>query len=218
MRSNSEGRKTKSGKISEYPGDWEDVNQRLAFLGEMDRQLRALRDQYEQKVAVLKQQWVEASRPLEEEKGRLEQQIECYYWAHRDEVLASGRKSIDLSFGKLGSRRSRGLVVEDSAVAQAWLRDRGQLKFLRMRTELDREALRTVLLGDSEQSITEAAELEGCPGVGVRESEEFWYEVERAKRGAMSAVESRGKRGGAIPTARSPRTRRAESRFAVASA
>src|ERR1035437_4605633 len=39
---------------------WEQVNQRLASLGEAERQIRSLRDQFEQNVAVLKQQWLEA--------------------------------------------------------------------------------------------------------------------------------------------------------------
>src|SRR6266404_2155118 len=80
------------------PRSWEEINQRLAYLGELDRQIRGLRDQFEQKVAVLKQQWLEASQPVVREKERLRDQIECFYWAHRDEVLAAGRKSVDMAF------------------------------------------------------------------------------------------------------------------------
>ena len=67
---------------------WEQVNQRLASLGEAERQIRSLQDQFEQKVAVLKQQWLEASHPVVRDKEKIEGQIERFYWAHRDEVLA----------------------------------------------------------------------------------------------------------------------------------
>ena len=104
---------------------WEQVNQRLASLGEAERQIRSLRDQFEQKVAVLKQQWLEGSHPVLRDKEKIECQIERFFWAHRDEVLACGRKSVDLVFGRLGSRHSRSVVVRDAAAAMEWLRDNG---------------------------------------------------------------------------------------------
>ena len=164
---------------SEEPRNWEEINQRLAWLGESERQIRTLRDQFEQKVAVLKQQWLEASQPATLERDRLEEEIERFYWAHRDEVLAGGRKSVELAFGRLGSRRSRSVVVDDTAAAQQWLAVHGLPRYLRVRTDLDREALRSVLLGGSGAGNEASAELMRCPGVHIRESEEFWYEVRR---------------------------------------
>ena len=121
------------------PCNWEEVNQLLACLGEIDRQVRALQDQLQQKVAVLKQQWLEASLPLEGERKRLRDQMERFYWAHRDEVLAAGRKSAELAFGSLGSRCSRGVVIEDAGAALNWLAANGLRQYLRTRTEIDRE-------------------------------------------------------------------------------
>ena len=181
-----------SGKRSPAePRSWRGVNQRLAYLGEMERQVRGLRDQFEQKVAVLKQQWLEASQPVAREKERVEGQIECFYWAHRDEVLTLGRKSMDLAFGRLGSRSSRGVVVDDAAAAQQWLAGNGFGRYLRVRTEIDREGLRSALVGGNGSGKGEFPELLRCPGIRLREREEFWYEVDRAGLGAPVAAEGR---------------------------
>ncbi len=89
MNITEQGKRARSGKdFPAEPRSWEEINQRLACLGEAERQIRALRDQFEQKVAVLKQEWLEASQPVTLEQERLEDQIERFYWARRDEVLA----------------------------------------------------------------------------------------------------------------------------------
>ena len=179
--------RARSGKRSEAePRSWADVNQRLAHLGEAERQVRALRDQFEQQVAVLKQQWLESSQSLIGERTKLQGEIERYYWAHRDEVLVAGRKSMELAFGRLGSRSSHSVVVEDAAAAQQWLACNGFERYLRFRTDLDREALRSVLLGGNGLRDGEYLELLGCPGIRLRESEEFWYEVDRAVCGSAT--------------------------------
>ncbi len=187
------GRGAAGKRGAEEPRSWEDVNQRLSCLGELERQNRLLRDQFDQKVAVLKQQWLESSRPVASEKEKLERQIECFYWAHRDEVLALGRKSVELAFGQLGTRHSRSLVVEDAAAAERWLEAHGLGRFLRVRTEIDREAIRSALVagqGANASNGTNAApqELGGCPGIRLRESDEFWYRVETARPASVPAT------------------------------
>jgi phage host-nuclease inhibitor protein Gam len=185
------------------PRSWQEVNQCLACLGEMERQIRGLQDQFEQKVAVLKQQLLEASQPLVREKDRVEGQIECFYWAHRDEVLSQGRKSIDLAFGRLGSRSSRGVVIDDAAAALQWLAGNGFGSYVRVRTEIDREALRSALLhpaqpgraGGNGSGSNESAGLLHCPGIRIREQEEFWYEVDRAGWDAAPLAERRAASG-----------------------
>lgn len=169
---------------------WEEVNARLGYVGEMERQLRSLRNQFEQKVAVLKQQWVEGSQPVTREKKKVEEQIECFFWSHQDEVFATGRKSVELVFGRLGTRRSRSLSVDDAAAAQQWLTRHGLQRFLRVRTELDREALRSAMLGCDEGSSESAAELAGCPGIRLRDDEEFWYEADVTRHTTPAAAEA----------------------------
>jgi len=153
---------------------WDDVNQRLSLLGEIDRQLRVLRDEFEQKVAVLKQQWLESSRPVEKERDRVQSQIEQFYWTHCDELRAQGRKSVELAFGRLGARLSRSVVVEDAALAQQWLEAHGLERFLRTRTEVDREAIRSTLLSASGFGTSVSHALMACPAIRFEESEQFW--------------------------------------------
>lgn len=189
MSTGERRRRGQSGKGSPAgPRSWEEINQRLACLGEVERQIRALRDQFEQKVAVLKQQWLESNEPVASERKKLEKEIERFYWAHRDEVLAGGRKSVELAFGKMGSRSSCSLVVDDAAAAEQWLSINGLGRYLRLRTEIDREALRSVLLGGSGSGNGAYAELLACPGIHLREKEEFWYEVDRTGSGATARV------------------------------
>jgi phage host-nuclease inhibitor protein Gam len=165
----------RSGALaSPDPGTWDEVNQRLGYLGEIDRQLRALRDDFEQKVAVLKQEWVESSRPIEKERDRVQSQIERFYWSRRDELLEQGRKSVDLAFGKLGSRISRSVVVEDVSLAQQWLEAHSLQRFLRTRTEVDREAIRSALLASSGLGDSVSHALMACPAIRFEESEQFW--------------------------------------------
>ena len=183
MSTTERTRRGRSGKQTPAePRSWDEVNQRLAYLGEMERQIRALRDQFEQKVAVLKQQWIEASQPVESERERMQGQIERFYWAHRDEVLAGGRKTVELPFGRLGTRHSRSLTVEDPVAAQRWLAANGLDQYLRMRTEMDREAIRSALLAEDGSGQGEAAALLACPTLRLRESEQFWYEANPADR------------------------------------
>jgi phage host-nuclease inhibitor protein Gam len=153
---------------------WDHVNERLGLLGEIDRQLRVLRDDFEQKVAVLKQQWLESSRPIEKERDRVQGQIERFYWTQHEELRAQGRKSVELAFGRLGSRLSRSVVVEDPALAQQWLEAHGIERFLRTRTEVDREAIRSTLLSASGLGDSVSHALLACPAIRFEESEQFW--------------------------------------------
>ena len=162
------------------PRNWEEVNQRLGYLGEVERQLRALRDEFERKVAVLKQQWLEASRPVEKERDRVQEQIERFYWARRDELEAEGRKSVDLAFGRVGSRLSRSVVVEDVALAQQWLEAHGLDRFLRTRTEVDRDAIRSTLLAAAGFGTSVSHALLACPAIRFQETEQFWYALHQA--------------------------------------
>ena len=166
----------RSGSLSAPdPRTWEEVNQRLGYLGEVERQLRALRDEFEQKVAVLKQQWLEASRPVEKERDRVQDQIERFYWSRRDDLVCEGRKSVDLAFGRVGSRLSRSVVVEDASLAQQWQEAHGLERFLRTRTEVDRDAIRSTLLAATGFGTSASHALLACPAIRFQETEQFWY-------------------------------------------
>ena len=171
-------RRTRSRKDSPAkPRDWAEVNQQLACLGEIERQIRALRDQFEQKMAVLKQQWLEASQPVERERERLQKQVEQFYWEHREELSAQRRKSLELPFGRLGSHIRRTVLVENDAAAQQWLAARGLDRFLRTRTEVDRSAIRSALLPSSGSKDEESRILLSCPVIRLCEMEQFWCQV-----------------------------------------
>lgn len=156
---------------------WKQVNQRLASLGEAERKIRALTDQFRQKVAVLKEQWLEASDPVERDREKFASQIERFYWAHRDEMQACGHKSVDLVFGRLGSRRFCSVVVLDAAAATEWLRKNGFNRYLRTHIEIDREALRSDLVRDNDDA-TDVNALLRCPDLRLQVDEEFWYQVD----------------------------------------
>ncbi len=169
------------------PRCWDDVNLRLARLGEIERKMEALTVRMNHRVAELKQRTLDAGKDLEREQESLRNQIERFYWAHRKEVLAGGSKSVELPFGRLGARCSRSVVVEDAASALEWLLSSGFHRYLRTRTEIDREAIRSALLARN-GSGGESAELLRCPSIGLRENEEFWYEVEPAARAALAST------------------------------
>ena len=192
-RLKTESKKLKKAKAQQGkqcavgPRCWDDVNLRLARLGEIERQMEALTARMNRRVAELKQRMLEAGKDLDREQESLRNQIERFYWAHRKEVLAEGRKSVELPFGRLGARCSRSVVVEDAASALEWLLSSGFHRYLRTRTEIDREAIRSVLLARN-GSGGESAELLRCPSIGLRENEEFWYEVEPAARAALAST------------------------------
>lgn len=178
MRNGNQTAYARAGKNSPAePRCWEDIDQHLARLGEIERQTAVLQSRLNRKVAELKQEALEASQELGQEQERLRQQMERFYWAHRNELLAAGCKSLELAFGRLGSRRSRSVVVEDAEAAQQWLSAHGLRRFLRIRTEMDREAIRSVLLAPDSPREEETTALLACPVIRLRESEQFWYEV-----------------------------------------
>ncbi|MBI4459668.1 MAG: host-nuclease inhibitor Gam family protein [Acidobacteria bacterium] len=178
MTETSEIKRSRSGRnFPREPRNWEEVNQRLAYLAEAERQIRARNDDFQRRVTVMKQQCLENNRPLERDREMLQAQIERYYWAHRDELLASGRKTLELTFGRLGSRLSRSVVVDDEEAVLQWLSAHGLRRFLRTHTQMDREAIRSVLLTPSDEQPEDIRALSICPLIRLRESEQFWYEA-----------------------------------------
>ena len=139
-----------------------------------DRWQCLLQSRLHRKVAELKQEALEASQELGQEQERLRQQMKRFYWAHRNELLAAGCKSLELAFGRLGSRRSRSVVVEDAEAAQQWLAAHGLRRFLRIRTEMNREAIRSVLLAPDSPREEETKALLACPFIRLRDSGQFW--------------------------------------------
>ncbi|MBI3894946.1 MAG: hypothetical protein HY313_03355 [Acidobacteria bacterium] len=55
-------------------------------------------------------------------------------------------------------------VVEDTEAAQQWLFAHGLRRFLRVRVETDREAIRSVLLASNGSREEETIALLACPG------------------------------------------------------
>lgn len=128
----------------------------LVELGvEKDRRIDGIKDEYTRNAV-----------PLQNRIKRLEGDVKDYVDAHRAELCGKSRV---LTFGTVGYRLSSKLVIASSKVAEAIaaLKAMGKGELVRTSETLDRQAL-----------AKQPAELLESIGAYVKQSDEFYYDVE----------------------------------------
>ncbi len=173
---------------------WSEVDTVLAELGRLERQLEGIEQRRRQATVRAEQEAAVATRGLEARRLRLATALERFCRAHRP-VLSSANghrlRSRRLLFGRVGFRLSQALVVrEEAAALRALERWRAGQQFLRVRTELDREALRDFLRanGDRRDGGGSALDAEvqrrlGRAGIELASRERWFYEVDERALG-----------------------------------
>ncbi len=173
---------------------WSEVDTVLAELGWLERQLEGIEKRRRQATVRAEQEAAVATRGLEARRLRLATALEQFCRAHGP-VLSSANghrlRSRRLLFGRVGFRLSQALVVrEEAAALRALERWRAGQQFLRVRTELDREALRDFLRANGDRRGGGASGLDaevrrrlGRAGIELASRERWFYEVDERALG-----------------------------------
>jgi len=149
--------------------DWNDVNQALARLGGLHRDLAALEVARDQAIDEAKRAFGEDGEPIVEALTALGAQVKRFVDAHREEL--GGARSKKLEHGTVAYRWTTKLAIAGRRVktAIAWLLENKKAKYLHVEHKLHREALR-----DAPAEILKAI------GARVTHIEQFRYEVDDA--------------------------------------
>jgi phage host-nuclease inhibitor protein Gam len=122
-----------------------------------------------------------ASQPLEQEHAVLLTSLENFCRRHQPELgrlNGHSRRSRRLLFGRLGFRASQAIVVGEEAKAlRALARWKPGERFLRVRTELDRESLRDFLLSSSRPLAAIRKRLRRA-GIYLERRQNWFYEID----------------------------------------
>ncbi|MFQ5724460.1 MAG: host-nuclease inhibitor Gam family protein [Terriglobia bacterium] len=188
---------------------WAEADAALAALGRLAVRLEGIERERQAGVARAQAAAARASQGLEEQRQALEAALEGFCRRHGPELArlnGHSRRSRRLLFGRVGYRRSQGVVVRSEAAAlRALAQWRAGQKFLRVRSELDREGLRRFLVSCERRNEMEAAKLVAGrlrrAGIALERRESWFYQVDRR------AVERWGERGVGTTRESIPRTR-----------
>ena len=148
-------------------GDWQQADETLAELAQARRDLGVLAAWRDKAIQRARDEFVTRGTPLEERIERLERALQHFVLEHQEELDGRSRK---LAHGRCGFLLVRALHVRNVKRAVAWLLEAKKLAYLRVKHELNREAL-----FDAPEEIKKAI------GAKVRPSDEFWYEVDEQR-------------------------------------
>lgn len=163
---------------------WGQADVALAELGRVRARLERLEERSAAAVARAQAAAVEAGRELAGRQRHLEAALERFCRAHQPElarVNGHSRRSRRLLFGRVGYRRSQAVVVRSEAAAlRALAHWRAGQRFLRLRTELDREALGRFLRHGAEttRDFAFVARRLGRAGLALHTRDLWFYELD----------------------------------------
>lgn len=160
------------GKRKSYLRNLEECNEALRLIGLAEVEAEKIRACCDEKIAAARREMDVAVAPQLAKIDQLSAALEAYYREHIDEVETNGRKSIELSNGKIGRRASselKPLPKTTWAAVVERLKAAGMEEFIRVKESPDREALRA-------QIDAENLHVVGCRLI---ENDTFWWEADR---------------------------------------
>lgn len=143
---------------------WNDVDQALQRIGELDRDLGMIEAGANEQIDKLKERAKEDAAPLTTEKLRLEAAMKEYCEANRAEFAKL--KTRELTFGSVGFRLSSRIVIKRVADTLQALKDFGLAHCIRTKEECDKEAMKAL---DSETLAN--------VGAALKQENAFGYEI-----------------------------------------
>ncbi len=158
----------------------DDCSRVLLWIGSLDIAIERHQGQCDRVVLKARQSAREIADPLVARKAALAAQLELYYTRHAGEIEAGGKKSVELTVGRIGRRQSTALKPLSKwtwAKVLQCLKSSGS-RFIRTKDEVDRDGLSAAGLTDEQLSNF---------GLRRRVVQAFWYEVDRTKIQAGAA-------------------------------
>lgn len=147
---------------------WDDVDQALREIGEIDRDLALIEGDTNHAIDELKAKAKTDSKPLLDRKAALELAMKEFCEANRGEFAKVKTKA--LTFGSVGFRLSTRVLIKRIGDTVQALKDLGLTQCLRIKEEPDKEAMKSL----SAETLAEV-------GAGLRTENAFGYEIDRAK-------------------------------------
>lgn len=165
---------------------WGQADAALAELGRLQARIARVEERRAAALARAQAAAAAAGRDLETRRQALEQALERFCRSHKagelERVNGHSRRSRKLFFGRLGYRRSQAVVVRSEAAAlRALAHWRAGQRFLRPRTELDREALREFLLRQGRAGVPHGGVERRLrrAGIALEQRESWFYELDQ---------------------------------------
>lgn len=163
-------------------GCWGQADAALAELGRLRQRLEEVEQRRAAALAEAEAAARATGRELEARQRRLEATLERFCRRHREElarVNGHSRRSRRLLFGRVGYRSSQAVRVRSERAALARLaRWRTGRRFLRLRRELDRDALRRFLFNGSGGHAAALAGRLRRAGIRLEQRDAWFYELD----------------------------------------
>jgi phage host-nuclease inhibitor protein Gam len=132
------------------------------------REIARINSNAADRVARVKLDAKEATAALGKREDVLWLALQAYAGAHRSELLTADRKSVAIAAGTIGWRLGKAKIVTTGGAEPddvvAWLVDQESDQFLRIKTELDKEAL-----------LAAPDQVEKIPGIAIFQGDEFFF-------------------------------------------
>ena len=146
------------------PQTHDSANEFIALIGEAQRERARIEADLNERIATAKAEAEAAAGPHKDTIERLSKGLQVYCEAHRAELLTSGTKTYAFGAGEVSWRkRPPKVIARGIEKAIAVIKARGLSRFLRVKEELDKEAL----LKEPETAIR-------IPGISIgSEGEDF---------------------------------------------
>ncbi len=125
-------------KVSEYT-NWEEVDQALRRMGEIDIRLTKIEGDMTLKINEIRAEYDTKAEGLKAERKAIEEQITLFAEAHKEEFAKN--RSKDLTFGVVAFRIVHKVVVRSKAACLAALKALGLVQYIRTIEEPDKEAM-----------------------------------------------------------------------------
>lgn len=145
---------------------FDEVDNYLAKIGEIDRELALIEHAQNETIDALKAETKEKCQPLQQTKSGMELAIKEFCEANRVEFLKN--KTRALTFGSVGFRLSSKVIVKRIADTLQALKDLGLKNCIRVKEELDKEAMKNL-------PVETLAQV----GAALKQEDAFGYEVHR---------------------------------------
>lgn len=146
---------------------WNEVDQHLRRLGEIDNKICRLETDYNDKVTDLKAKVDEKVKPLVLEKEQLERQIKDYAETNRFDL--NGKTKV-MTFGQLGFRQSTSIIVRKAAAVIKALKENGLTGCINIRESVNKDELRK-----------QTDDVISAVGAVKKVEDVFWYEPDFEK-------------------------------------
>ncbi|MBD3287043.1 hypothetical protein GF359_10340 [candidate division WOR-3 bacterium] len=126
-------------KVNNEICSWKEANQALGRLGRIEERLNKLRQKADERIRGIEERLGEASAEFLSEAYNLKQGLERFFRENSE-----GMRSRSLPSGRIGLRNSTCLEIKRPETTLHRLRERGLGDCIRIRQEIDRQALRNL--------------------------------------------------------------------------